>query len=110
MAGMLSPSLDLSETPEAVQVRMDLPGMKPEDVNIEITGNTLRITGERKEGKEEKNKTYVERRLGSFSRSVALPCPVKESDVNAEYANGVLTVTMWKSEEAKAHKIKIKAK
>jgi HSP20 family protein len=102
----------LSETPESVQVRMDLPGIKPDDVNIEIAGNTLRITGERKEEKDEKNKTYhrVERRFGSFSRSVSLPCSVKEAAVNAEHANGVLTVTLPKSEEAKSHKIKVKAK
>ena len=112
VAGVLAPSLDLSETPESVQLRMDLPGMKPEDVNIEIVGNMLKISGERKEEKEEKNKTYhrIERRSGSFSRSVSLPCAVKEAEVGAEYANGVLTVTMPKSEEAKAHKIKVKAK
>ena len=112
VAGVLNPSLDLSETPEAVQARMDLPGLKPEDVNIEIVGNTLRISGERKEEKEEKNETYhrVERRSGSFSRSVTLPCAVKEGEVTAEYANGVLTVTMPKSEQAKSHKIKVKAK
>lgn len=109
---MMRPSLDLSETDAAVQVRMDVPGMKAEDINIEVSGNTLRVSGERKEEKEEKGKTWhrVERRSGSFSRSVMLPCAVKENQAKAEYAEGVLTLSIPKAEEAKTRHIKVEAK
>jgi len=105
------PSLDLSETDSDVQLTLDVPGMKPEEIDIEVTGNTLRIKGEHKEEKEEKGRTYhrIERRTGAFSRSVDLPCAVKEDKVLAEYKDGVLKVTLPKSAEAKSHKIKVKA-
>jgi HSP20 family protein len=105
-----SPSLDLSEVDDSLQIRMDVPGIKPEDINIEVTGNSLRISGERKEEKEEKGKHYhrLERRSGSFSRTVALPCAVKEDHVKAECHEGILTVTLPKTEKAKTHKVKVK--
>jgi HSP20 family protein len=109
---VMRPSLDLSETDAAVQVRMDVPGMKAEDIDIEISGNMLRVSGQRKEEKEEKGKTWhrVERRYGSFARSVTLPCAVKENQAKAEYADGVLTLSIPKSEEAKTRHIKVEAK
>jgi HSP20 family protein len=110
-AGAVSvPSIDLTETDKTVEIRMDLPGVKPEEIDIEVSGNTLRVTGERKEEKEEKGKTYhrVERYSGSFARAITLPCAVKDEKVQAECKDGVLTVTLPKTEEAKTHKIKIK--
>lgn len=109
---VMRPSLDLSETDTAVQVRMDVPGMKAEDIDIEISGNSLRVSGQRKEEKEEKAKTWhrVERRCGSFSRTVTLPCAVKEGQAKAEYADGVLTLSIPKAEEAKTRHIKVEAK
>ncbi len=106
----LAPSVDLAETAQAVEARLDLPGMKPEEIEIQIRGNVLTVSGERKEEEEEKGKTFhrIERRTGSFSRSVTLPSTVNEDEVAAEYRDGVLIVTMPKSEEAKAHKIPIK--
>jgi HSP20 family protein len=111
-AGAVVPSMDLSETDGKIQVRMDLPGVKPEDVVIEIVGDQLRIRGERKEEKEEKGKTYhrVERRSGSFYRATTLPCAVDEEKADAEYSDGVLTVTLAKAAEAKTRHVKIKAK
>jgi HSP20 family protein len=105
------PSVDLSETDSEVQLMVDVPGMKPEEIDIEVTARTLRIRGEHKEEKEETGRTFhrIERRGGSIFRSVELPCAVKEDRVAAEYKNGVLKVTLPKSEEAKSHKIKIKA-
>jgi HSP20 family protein len=105
----MAPSLDLSETPQAVEVRMDLPGVKPEDIEVQVSGNMLTISGQRKEEREEKSRTYhcVERMCGSFARTVTLPCAVKEDKVNAQYHDGVLTVSMPKTEESKARKIKI---
>ena len=72
--------------------------------------NTVTISGERKEEKEEKGKTYhrIERRSGSFSRTLALPCEVNEDEVAAEYAQGVLTLTLPKCDTAKAKKIAVK--
>lgn len=104
-----APSMDLSESEGAVEVSMDLPGVKPDEITVEVSGNTLRIHGERKEEKEEKKKSYhrVERRTGSFSRSVTLPCSVDENKVDANYRDGVLTVTLPKTEEAKTHKVKV---
>ena len=105
------PSLDISETDEMMEVRMDLPGVKPEDVDIEIRGNLLRVTGERKEEREEKGRTWhrLERSVGKFARSVTLPCSVQEEKVEAEYRDGVLLIKLPKTEEAKTHKITVKA-
>lgn len=109
--GVSVPSLDLSESDGEVQLTMDVPGMKPEEIDIEVTGQTVRIRGEHKEGKEEKGRTYhrIERRSGSTFRSVELPCAVKEDKVVAEYKDGVLKVTLPKSEGSKSHKVKVKA-
>jgi HSP20 family protein len=105
-----NPSLDLSETNTDVQITMDAPGMKPEEIDIEVTGDTVRIHGEHKEEHEEKGRTFhrIERRTGSFSRFVELPCAVKEDKVAAEYKDGVLRVTLPKSEAAKTHKVAVK--
>jgi HSP20 family protein len=108
--GRISPSLDVSESDQAVEVRMDVPGIDAKEIDIQISsGNMLTISGTRKEEHEEKGKTWhrIERRCGSFSRSLLLPCAVKEDGVNAKYRDGVLTVTLPKTDEAKAHKIKV---
>ena len=104
------PSLDLSETDNNVEVRMDLPGIKPEEIDIHLTDNALTVSGERKEEKEEKGKTFhrIERRQGSFSRTVTLPCCVDDAKVDAHYKDGVLTIKMPKSEEAKVRKVKVR--
>jgi HSP20 family protein len=109
--GRIMPSLDMSETPSTVEVRIDVPGMKTEDIDIQLASGVLTISGERKEEKEEKTKTFhrSERHYGSFSRSVTLPSAVAEDKVDAQYRDGVLTVSMQKTEEAKSRKIKVKA-
>ena len=105
-----APSLDLSETAESLQIRTDMPGISAEDIDIEISDNTIHISGERKEEQEEKGKTYhlVERRAGKFERTLTLPCAVQEENITAECRDGVLTVTLPKSEELRARKIKVK--
>jgi len=110
VGGLTVPSLDVSETEDALQVRMDMPGIKPDDIDIEVSGNTLRISGERKEEKQEQGKTVhrVERRYGTFARAVTLPCPVNEDEIDAECREGVLTVTLPKTEQARTKKIKVK--
>lgn len=109
---LVSPSVDLSETDDSLQIRMDVPGIKADEINIEVSGNTIRISGEHKEEKEEKGKTFhrVERRSGSFSRALALPTAVKEDKVSAECKDGVLTITLPKTEVAKTQKVKVIAK
>jgi HSP20 family protein len=110
LTGAMAPALDMSETDMAVDVRMDLPGITAKDIDIQVNGNLLTVSGERKEEKEEKGKTFhrVERSYGNFSRTVTLPCAVNESEVAAEYKEGVLTIKLPKAEESKAHKIKVK--
>ncbi|MFH1303231.1 MAG: Hsp20/alpha crystallin family protein, partial [Planctomycetota bacterium] len=98
--------LDMSETDDEIEVRMDVPGILPEEIEVEVSGNTLFITGERKEEKETKGKTYhrIERTYGSFSRSVTLPCDVESDHIEAQCENGVLTVTLPKSDFRKPQK------
>lgn len=104
------PSLDLAETDKSVEVRMDIPGMEAKDFDIQVHGNLLTVSGEQKEEREEKGKTFhrMERRVGMFSRTVTLPCPVKEDSVDAQYKNGILTLQLPKTEEARARKITVK--
>jgi HSP20 family protein len=108
---LYAPSLDLSETDTTVEVRMDLPGVKPDQVDVQVSGNLLTVSGERKEEKEEKGKAFhrIERRCGSFARSITLPCPVQEEKVEAQCRDGVLSITLPKTDEAKSHKVKVKA-
>ena len=109
----LSPSIDVSETDETVEVTTDLPGFETDDINVDINNNYLTISGETSEETKTENgndRKYhrVERRHGSFSRTVRLPCAVDEEKTGAELKNGVLTVTLPKVEEAKGKKIAIK--
>jgi HSP20 family protein len=108
--GAVVPALDVSETETAIDIRMDLPGITAKDIDIQVSGNVLAVSGERKEEKEEKGKTFhrVERHSGNFSRTVTLPCAVTESEVAAEYKDGVLTIKLPKTEQSKTHKIKVK--
>ena len=110
-ADRITPSLDLAEAENALEVRMDIPGMEAKDIDIQVNANVLTVSGERKEEREEKGRTYhrIERRVGAFSRSVTLPCPVKEDAVDAQYKNGILTIKLPKTEEAKARKITVKS-
>ena len=104
------PSLDLSETDNTFELKVDAPGFKADEIEVDVRGDAVHISGERKEEtKEEKGKTYlrVERRSGSFSRSLTLPCRVNEQKVAAEYKDGVLSVHLPKVEGARTHKIKV---
>ncbi len=100
--GSLIAKLDVSETPEAVQVVADLPGLKEKDVDITLSDNTLTIKGKRESESEEKKKNFhrVERSYGEFTRRVALPAEVDPARVDAQLKDGVLTVTLQKSQKA----------
>lgn len=108
---LLSPPLDLTETEDRLQLRMDLPGVDPKEIDIQVKGNHVTITGERKEEQEEKGETFhrIERRSGRFSRSIMLPCSVNEAQTSADYHDGVLTISIPKSEAAKAQRVAVKA-
>ena len=90
-------------------VHADLPGIKPEEVKIEVEDDILTVSGEHRESKEEKEKNYVrrERRYGSFSRSMALPPGVTAKDIKARTHNGVVEVTIPLPKEAKKETVKI---
>jgi len=110
--GWSAPAIDMYQTEDEVVVRAALPGLKPDDVQINITGDVLHIKGEMKYEEEKKEKAWHmrEQRWGAFERSVALPIDVVADKAKAEFENGVLTVTLPKAEEVKPKTINIKAK
>lgn len=106
------PAVDMYETDDAVVVKAALPGVKPEDVEISVTGDTLTLRGEVKREEKVREENYVrrERYYGSFCRSLLLPTRVVADDAEAVFENGVLTLTLPKAQEVKPKTIKVKAK
>jgi len=109
-----APALDVYQTPDEVVVKAALPEVKPEDINIDITSNTLTINVETKIEKEAENKKenylYQERRYGTFSRSLVLPNSLQTDKAEADMESGILTLTIPKTEEVKPKTIKVKIK
>lgn len=97
----LTPVLDIDETEKDMVITAELPGVTEKDVEVNLTGDVLTIRGEKKAEHEEKNGNsyYMERRFGSFARSVRLPFEVKDQEVEAKFNNGVLTVRLPKPAE-----------
>jgi HSP20 family protein len=106
----MSPSLDIFEDKNDVVVKAELPGMGKDDVNVNVTENTITISGEKKKEEKVEKKDYYrfERSFGSFSRSFHLPAEVQTDKVKATFKNGVLEIIMPKTEEAKKKKMKVK--
>jgi HSP20 family protein len=104
-----TPVLDLYEDKDNLLVKMDLPGMKREEIDVSLHEGSLSISGERKsEQKHEDAEVYrAERFFGRFQRTVALPTPVAADKVKAEYKDGTLTITLPKTEEAKPKHIDV---
>lgn len=104
------PAVDLFDDKENVVVRVELPGMKKEDIEISLHEGVLTIGGERKEEHKTKEAEMYrsERFLGRFQRTITLPSPVKADKVAATYKDGMLTVTLPKTEEAKPKQIEVK--
>ena len=104
------PSLDVAETKSELVVKAEAPGLDPKDIDISLSDGVLTIKGEKRQEKEEKEADYhlVERSYGSFTRSVQLPREVQSDKISASYKNGILKITLPKSEEAKKKEIKIK--
>lgn len=103
-------ALDVVENEEAFLVKASIPGVNPDDLDITITDNVLTITGELKEDSLNEGDQYQlrERRFGHFSRSLNLPLPVKNEEIDAVYENGILTLHIPKMEEVKPKRIAIK--
>lgn len=104
-------ALDVAETPEEFTVKASLPGIKPEDLDVTFSENTLTIEGEirAEEEKEEARYHLRERRYGSFARTLTLPRGINGENIQASFDNGVLTLHLPKSEEVKPKKIAIQA-
>ena len=105
-----TPALDIAEDDEQVTVRAELPGMSPKDIEISVSGGQLVLSGEKKESTEKSGKDFfhTETRYGSFRRSVPLPDAIDPEHVDAEYANGVLTIRLKKSPSSPPKRIEVK--
>jgi HSP20 family protein len=106
------PAVDMFQTDNEIVVKAAIPGVKADDVQINVTGEVLTIKGETREKEETKEKAYHlrEQRWGSFERTIALPADVVADKAKAEFENGILTITLPKAEEARPKTISIKAK
>ncbi len=106
------PAVDIREADDKYLIEAELPGIKKEDVHIEVKDGVLTIRGERKheEEKKEENYTRIERAYGQFQRSFTLPVNVEEDKIDASYNDGILTVELPKGEKAKPKQIEVKAK
>lgn len=111
--GAVGPRADISETDNALEVSVELPGLEQNDVDVSLTDTALIIKGEKKSERDENRTGYhlSERSYGSFYRTIPLPSGVDTDKVNAEFKNGVLTVTLPKTQEAlsRVKKIAVKA-
>ncbi len=105
-------AIDMYETDDSVVVKTAIPGVKAEDIEVSVTGDTLTIKAETQAEEEVKEENYLrrERRFGSYCRSVTLPGGLEADKAEANYENGVLTLTFPKAEEIKPKAIEVKSK
>jgi HSP20 family protein len=105
-------AVDMYETDDTVVVKTAIPGVKVEDIDVSITGDTLTVRAETKEEEEIKRENYLrrERRFGSYCRSVTLPGGLETDKAEADYDDGILMLTFPKAEEVKPKSIKVKTK
>jgi HSP20 family protein len=105
-------SVDMYETDDNVVVKTAIPGVKADDIEVSVTGDTLTVKAETKEEEEVKRENYLrrERRFGSYCRSVTLPGGLKTDEADADYSDGILTLTFPKAEEVKPKSIKVATK
>jgi len=107
--GTFVPPVDIYEDEHNITLKLEVPGIEQNDIDVRVENNTLTVRGERKFEKDVKEENFhrIERTYGSFSRSFTLPNTVNPEQVNADYTNGVLTVTLAKRAEAKPKQIKV---
>jgi len=105
-----TPNINISETEDQFSIEVEIPGMKKEDININVENNTLTISGERKQKSEEDGRRFhrVETNYGAFERSFQLPDHIDDESIEASYENGLLQINMGKSEEKLKKQIAIK--
>jgi HSP20 family protein len=110
--GTWLPAVDVSETEAEMVVRVELPGLSKENIELSLHDNVLTLKGEKKQEKKEEKENYhrVERSYGSFNRSLTLPADVDQSKIQATFKNGVLEIVLPKAEEAKQKKIEVSTK
>ena len=110
--GWSVPAIDMYQTDNEIVVKAALPGIKADEVQINVTGEVLTLKGEIKHEEEKSEKAWHirEQRYGSFERSVALPTEVVADKAKAEFENGILTITLPKADEVKPKTITVKAK
>lgn len=103
------PPLDILENKDDIVVRVDIPGITPDEIDLSISGDVMRIKGERtrKIDREDENYHTIERGYGKFDRKIILPAPVRADSIKASYRNGVLCIELPKLEEEKTGRIKI---
>ena len=106
---MWKPLVDIKEQGDKVSIHAELPGVKKEDINIELKDGMLTISGEKRDQKTEKTDKYhrVERSFGKFSRSMAVPKQVTEEQIKANFDNGVLEVSSPRPQEKQTKRIKV---
>lgn len=107
--GMWSPTVDVSETKDNIVVTAEIPGLKKEDIKLSVQDNILTLSGQKKQETEEKDTNFyrLERNFGSFCRSFTLPTQVQPDKIKASYKDGVLKVSLPKTEEVKPKEIPI---
>ena len=111
LEGEWVPSINVADSDGNLRVEAELPGMKPEDIDLNVSGDLLTLRGEKKEERKEGDEggyTYREIRQGSFQRAVRLPAEVQADKADARFENGVLTVNLPKAEGSQSKQIKIK--
>jgi HSP20 family protein len=104
--------IDVSVSEEHIRVRAEVPGVNPEELNISLTGDVLTLSGQKVDQEAESRAEtlyYTERRFGSYQRAIKLPVPVDPDQVSAEHKNGVVTITLQKSETVRPKRIKVKS-
>ena len=107
--GNFIPPVDVYEDPQQLVLKLEVPGIKQEDLDVRVENQTLTVKGERKFEKDEKEENFhrIERRYGTFTRTFTLPQTVDTNAVKASYDSGVLTITLAKKEAAKPKQVKV---
>ena len=108
-SGTFVPAVDIYEDEHSITLKLEVPGIEEKDLDIKLENNTLTVKGERNFEKEEKEENFhrIERRYGAFARSFTLPNTVDPENVQANYENGILKITLAKKAEAKPNQIKV---
>jgi HSP20 family protein len=111
LGGAWMPAVDVLEGKDKLTVKAELPGFRREDLDVSVQDNNLVISGQRKSEEEQKDGEFYrsERFYGKFHRSISLPYSVDTTTIEAKYRDGVLTITLPKSEQAKAKQIQVTA-